>query len=141
MFRKISLLLILSSFILIGCDNNTTTSRFYDDGRSKPVVAISSVILQYDGVNYTDASQNGNEWYKTFTDLAAGTHNYKWYANDTTGNWNGSFPETTYTVNKATPTGNLSISPSGWTQTYPTAVTISADTDNAGEPRCSIGSL
>jgi len=44
MFRNISFLLILTSIMFVSCDNSTSTSRYYDDGRSKPVLAINTVI-------------------------------------------------------------------------------------------------
>ncbi len=44
MFRIATLLLTITSLFFISCSNNTTVSKFYDDGRSKPVIAISSVI-------------------------------------------------------------------------------------------------
>ena len=54
-------------------------------------VGVSEVILQFDGTNYTNSSNqlnvSGNEYYKDFTFATATTHTYKWYANDTTNNW------------------------------------------------------
>ena len=62
-------------------------------------VAISSVFLEFNGINYTP-SINGNVRNVTVKDLAVGTFNYRWFANDSLGNTNNS--ETgTYTVNQA----------------------------------------
>jgi len=44
MFRKLISLTLFISFFLAGCDNNSASSKFYDDGRSKPVLALNSVI-------------------------------------------------------------------------------------------------
>jgi len=65
-------------------------------------VQISKSILEFDGVNYTDAievdeSLDFNEYYqvehkitysKSFSNLSLGTHYYRWYANDTKNQWN-----------------------------------------------------
>ena len=79
-------------------------------------LGISEVILDFDGVNYSlsqgQLNKNGDVFSKIFSSLAAGVHNYKWYANDTSNNW-VSTPVQTYTINKnvaalflATPAGN-----------------------------------
>ena len=53
---------------------------------------ISDIILEFDGTNYSLSSveiiKNNNIYTRTFVDLAAGNYSYKWYANDTKGNWN-----------------------------------------------------
>jgi hypothetical protein len=69
-------------------------------------IAVDTVIFEFNGTNYTDSIQNGNVYSKNLTNLPAGNYSYKWYANDTTGNWNstGTF---TYIVNKASPAVNL----------------------------------
>ena len=71
-------------------------------------LAVSTVIFEFNGTNYTDAVQSGNVYSKTFAGLPAGSYNYKWYANDTAGNWNstGTF---TYTINKMPTTTQLYI--------------------------------
>ena len=59
---------------------------------------ISSVQLEFNGVNYT-ASATGNVYNATISNLAVGTFNYRWFANDSLGYTNNS--ETgTYTVNQ-----------------------------------------
>jgi hypothetical protein len=69
-------------------------------------LAVGAVIFEFNGTNYTDATSVGSVFSKNFTGLSVGTYNYKWYANDTTGNWNstGTF---TYTINKAPTTTSL----------------------------------
>ncbi|MBL7160003.1 MAG: hypothetical protein ISS95_00400, partial [Candidatus Aenigmarchaeota archaeon] len=56
-------------------------------------MAVNTVILEFNSVNYTynissGFNKDGNQYQKTFTGTAAGTYNYKWYANDTNNNWN-----------------------------------------------------
>jgi len=78
--------------------------------------------------NYLVTTRDGDEYYYNIPNLAAGTYSYKWYANDTDGNVNNSFPMTTYVVNKATPSGHQTVSP-GWTVTYPTETTVTCYLD------------
>lgn len=63
-------------------------------------ISVSTVTLEFDGTNYTSLSQNGNVYGKEFTNLALGTHTYRWYANDSSNNQN-STSTLTYTVNEA----------------------------------------
>gem|GEM_PF-3847090 len=91
-------------------------------------VAISTVILEFDGTNYT-ASNSGSIYYKSFGALAAGTYNYRWYSNDTGGNWNATSQQT-YTISKAATTLTLTASPS-WGETYGTETTVECTADNA----------
>ena len=55
-------------------------------------VAINDVILEFVGANYSylvgQLSKIGNTYSKSFVGLEVGTHNYKWFANDTSNNWN-----------------------------------------------------
>lgn len=65
-------------------------------------VGIDTVIFEWNGTNTTVTTHVGNEYYYTLPhDLKAGTYTYKWYANDTSNNWN-TYSDT-YIVNKATP--------------------------------------
>ncbi|MFQ6020687.1 MAG: CARDB domain-containing protein [Candidatus Aenigmatarchaeota archaeon] len=88
--------------------------------------AVDTVLLEFNGINYT-TSQSGNEYSKTFSDLPAGSYDYKWYANDTSDNWNKT-NELKYYVEQATPSLTLSSSPS-WDITYPTETTVSCTVD------------
>lgn len=72
--------------------------------------AVNSVWIDFDGVNYT-ASGAGNMYNSSVLGLAAGTHSYEWFANDTSGNVN-STGILTYTVNKAVPPIGIDLSPS-----------------------------
>ena len=69
-------------------------------------VNVSDVILEFNSINYSyqlgQVSKSGNIYYKTITDLTANTsgYNYRWYANDTSNNWN-STSNLVYVINKA----------------------------------------
>ncbi|MEM5778359.1 MAG: S8 family serine peptidase [Candidatus Aenigmatarchaeota archaeon] len=63
---------------------------------------IDKVILEFNGINYTDVEKLGNTYSKTFNDLPAGTFYYKWYANDTNDNWN-STDLLSFKIDKANP--------------------------------------
>ncbi|UCG95907.1 MAG: DNRLRE domain-containing protein [archaeon] len=66
--------------------------------------------MQNDTVTtYRTISGNQREYYFDVGSLAAGTYVYKWYANSTGGQMNDSFPQTVYSVNKATP--SISVGP------------------------------
>jgi len=95
-------------------------------------IGISDVILEFAGVNYSwQASQlnrSGDAYSRSFSPLAAGTYNYKWYANDTSGN-NASTPTQSYTIDKAVTALFLSFSPSA-TVTYNTSTSIGCSANN-----------
>lgn len=73
-------------------------------------VALDSVWINFDGVNYS-ASGVGGVYSFSRIGLAAGTHDYEWFANDTNGNSN-STGALDYIVDKATPALSISILPS-----------------------------
>jgi hypothetical protein len=91
-------------------------------------VEISTVILEFNGANYTLTDKAGNEYYKSFSNLAAGTYDYKWHANDTSNNW-GSTPIQTYTVDKAVAALFLTMLP-GNNADYGTTTTVSCSSNN-----------
>jgi hypothetical protein len=61
---------------------------------------VAQVVFEFNGTNYTDASQNGNVWSKTLGAQGAATYNWQWYARDNVGNWNATGVQT-FTVSKA----------------------------------------
>jgi hypothetical protein len=64
-------------------------------------VAIETVLFEFDGVNYTATNEFGNIYNVSFPTLGVGSYNYRWFANDTTGNVNNT--ETgVYEVDQAT---------------------------------------
>ena len=89
-------------------------------------VAVDTVILTFDGVNYS-TTNIGSVFSANVTDLAAGTYNYNWWANDTSGNIN-STESGTYTVDKASQTSTLLLNgvASNVSETYPATINASA---------------
>ncbi len=82
---------------------------------------LDVVLIEFDGVNYTPTNLVGDIYNFTISDLTVGTYNYRWYANDTSENMN-STESGTYTINKATPSLGLTITPST-SETYGTQTT------------------
>jgi hypothetical protein len=82
---------------------------------------ISDVVLEFDGDNYTYLNSEiigvGNEYYRAFTDLSCGNHNYRWYANDTSGNMN-STDSLVYVIQKAGTSINLLLNESDLDRAY-----------------------
>jgi hypothetical protein len=67
---------------------------------------IESVILEFNGVNYTASNVTAEVYNVSLTNLAVGSYSYRWFANDSVGNANNT--ETgSYTVSSApsTPAG------------------------------------
>jgi parallel beta-helix repeat protein len=102
---------------------------------------ISDVILQFNSQNYSyllgQLSTNGSAYYKTITDLAANTSGYiyRWYANDTSNNWN-STSNLVYVINKGTPSVRTYINniTNNQTITYPTIPELRANTTTTITP-------
>ncbi len=63
-------------------------------------IGVNSVIFVFNGVNYTTTNLSSNIFNATLIDMPAGTYNYYWYVNDTSGNANSS-EGGGYTINKA----------------------------------------
>jgi len=72
---------------------------------------LDTVLLDFNGTNYTATNFTADIYNVTFTDLAVGTYNYRWYANDTSGKVNNT-ENRTYTINQRTPSLSLTITPS-----------------------------
>jgi hypothetical protein len=85
---------------------------------------LDTIFIEFDGTNYTPSNIAGDVYNFSITDLAAGTYNYSWYANDTSGNINNTV-NGTYTINQETPSLNLTLTPS-ISETYGTETTASA---------------
>jgi parallel beta-helix repeat protein len=89
-------------------------------------VLVDNVILEFSGTNYSykqgQLTKNGNVYSKTFSGLGAATYNYRWYANDTSNNWNATSTYT-YIINKAT--SSLNLVANYWTVQYPTQTNVS----------------
>jgi hypothetical protein len=70
---------------------------------------MSAVWIVFNGTAYAP-SANGSDYTFVKNNLAAGSYNYIWYANDTLGNLNS--VARTYVINKAIPALAIDISPS-----------------------------
>ncbi|MFC1682011.1 hypothetical protein ACFL0X_00125 [Nanoarchaeota archaeon] len=90
---------------------------------------LESVLLEFNGVNYTASNEVGDVYNVTLVDLAAGSFNYRWFVNDSAGNVNNT-EEGSYTINKATPTGSVSGTAS---ITYGTAGDVEGSESNSGD--------
>ncbi len=70
--------------------------------------AVSDVILQFDGTNYSylasEITKTGNSYSKTFIGLSIGDHSYKWYSNDSVNNW-GNSSTYSYIIQSSLPGG------------------------------------
>jgi parallel beta-helix repeat protein len=97
---------------------------------------INTTLFEWGGVNttvtdYVTHNATCRNYTTTKTDLAAQTAtSYKWYANDSANAW-ASLSDS-YTVNKATPSLSLTLSPSS-TVTYPTQTTATGSESNSGD--------
>ncbi|MCK5624259.1 hypothetical protein KAI04_00265 [Candidatus Pacearchaeota archaeon] len=83
---------------------------------------IHTVLIEFDGTNYTPTNLVGNIYNFTINNLSVGNYNYRWYANDTSGNMN-STENSSYIINQATPSLSLNANPS-WSETYLTQTTV-----------------
>jgi len=92
---------------------------------------LQTVLLDFNSKNYSTTNLTSSVYNATITNLAAGSYNYYWYANDTAGNINSS-QSGSYTIDKATPTGSLTNT-DAWTVTYPESVTIGLSESNSGD--------
>ncbi len=73
--------------------------------------SLDIVWVDFNGTNYTATNIAGNIYNITLNNLAVGTYNYRWYANDSFSNLNGT-ENGTYTINQTTPSLNITFSPS-----------------------------
>ncbi|KKL06739.1 hypothetical protein LCGC14_2593020, partial [marine sediment metagenome] len=78
---------------------------------------LDIVLIEFDGTNYTATNLTSDVYNLTLSDLAAGTYNYYWWANDTVGNVN--LTSDTYTINNASGDIALLINNSASNQTAP----------------------
>lgn len=71
-------------------------------------IAVGTVILSFNGTNFTAFNKTADVYNVTIPNLAVGTYNYTWYANDTSGNINNS-EAGEYTINRAASVVNLTL--------------------------------
>jgi hypothetical protein len=109
---------------------------------------VDTVIFEWNGTNSTggdlsnlinntyktgvggNVSKTGDTYYFNSTDLPRAIYQYKWYANDTSGNWNASHPVVLYyVITNATNPVNLYLNGTlnqNLTVTYPAQVNATA---------------
>jgi len=92
---------------------NPSSPTTYNPGKSyqfnitwtDSLSGVDEVVFEFDGTNHSykegEVSKSGDEYYITLTDLAANPSGYsfKWYANDSAGNW-ASSDQWLYKINK-----------------------------------------
>jgi len=145
--RQLSIILFLAvSLSIIGVnavptyfDNETTVSdsSVYSNStnygfqiRFNDTVGVDEVVFGWNGAaNYSRLlgevdNDTVDIFYYNITSLAVGDYTYKWYANDTTDNWNDSFPSTSYAITKAAPSLSVLFTPDTNTSVYPATATI-----------------
>ncbi len=93
-------------------------------------VAVNDVTFSFDGTNYTNPTKTGDEYYISMSDIAAGSHTYRWHAEDFLSNMN-STAETEFIVVKATPSLMLS-SVGGWSKEYGLTSNVNCSTTSPG---------
>ncbi|MFH1521336.1 MAG: hypothetical protein ABIF18_00085, partial [archaeon] len=93
---------------------------------------LQIILIEFDGINYT-ATQIGDVYSFSISDLSVGVYNYRWFANDTFGNSNNTGIGS-YTIDKATPTGLLSGTAS---INYLIAGDVTGSETNTGDGGCS----
>jgi len=93
---------------------------------------LQTVLIEFNGTNYTTSNMGGDVYNFSISDLSAGTYNYRWYANDTLGNMN-STESGSYTINKATLSASITKD-TLLTKTYDeTSTTIGISESNNGD--------
>ena len=95
--------------------------------------AVNSVWIEFNGTNYSSVSHSGATYMFNMTGLGAGTYAYRWFANDSAGNLNNSMPPQSYTINPATATCSLVMTPGG-SATYPNTATPNCTCTNPEMP-------
>ena len=108
---------------------NYSLGQTYEFNATISDANLDTVLIEFDGTNYTPSNLTADVYNFTITDLSAGTYNYRWYANDSINNINITGIQT-YTINNAT--GNITLlinnSESDQTATYQTQTNASAST-------------
>ena len=84
--------------------------------------SLDDVWIDFNRTNYTTNSQGGNIYGFNISDLSVGTYDYRWYANDSFSNINGT-ENGTYTISQGTPSLNLNVDPT-WSETYGTQTNV-----------------
>lgn len=93
--------------------------------------ALHNVTFEFNAVNYTPTNVSGI-FVHELTDLAVGTYEYEWFAQDSSGNFNNQTGS--YTVSKATSSVNLLLggADNDTTVSVPTTLLITGSTITGG---------
>ena len=98
-------------------------------------IAISDVVFEFAGTNYSSLAAQvlnvSSEYYINISDLAAGSYNYRWYANDTSDNWNFTGPMIYQVGNASNPVTLYMNGTANANQTYTYPQTVNATAASA----------
>ncbi len=97
-------------------------------------VALDIVLMEFAGINYT-MDNASSEFFFNFDDLSAGSHNYYFWANDTSGNFNQTDTQI-YIINQAVPSLDITFSPAQRVANG-TETTVEGTESNDGDGGCS----
>jgi len=102
-------------------------------------IDISTVLFELDSINHTatayyDINSTCREYSYTIVGLPAGTHTWRWYANDTSNAWASPISDT-FTIAKATPSLHLLLDGKPYNRyvTYPEQTNATAYESNEGD--------
>jgi len=107
-----------------------STGATYEFNATITDTNLQTILIEFDGTNYTP-SNTGDVYNFSISDLAVGSYNYRWYANDSLGNVNNTETDS-YTIDKAVPEGSLTNTDT-WTEPYLEEVTIGLSESNIGD--------
>ncbi len=89
---------------------------------------LLTILFEFNLINYTP-SVSGSVYNQSILGLSVGTYTYRWFANDTLGNYNNT-EEGTFTINQVVPQGSIS---GGGIFEYPYESTITGTETNSGD--------
>jgi len=101
-----------------GLTENPVDGSEYSPGQSYEFNAtvtddnLDTVTIEFDGVNYSTSNLAGDVFNFTISDLAVGTYNYVWYANDSFGNENNSLSGSYEVIQNSSYVLAIDLSPS-----------------------------
>ncbi|GAJ12048.1 unnamed protein product, partial [marine sediment metagenome] len=98
--------------------SNYSSGQTYEFNATITDPNLDTVLIEFDGTNYTPSNLTEDIYNFTITDLAAGTYNYRWFANDSANNINLTVLHD-YTVNNASGDITLLINGSASNQSGP----------------------
>ncbi|MFQ5405645.1 MAG: hypothetical protein ACE5DI_00600, partial [Candidatus Micrarchaeia archaeon] len=121
----------LSSSVASGSGYSALSYQFNASWSDNALVDF--VILEFDGVNFSASGNEGSEYFVDFPSFGVGNYSYRWFANDSSGNWNVSGQQTFSVVKASAPLSlYLNGSESDLTGTTNVVVNASANSSLAG---------